>query len=190
MAPLLRPPRRAQRVRHLPDRRVRLDRFDQRRQEVFRAARGVLEPAHRRLPRSRIALRPHPAHARDLAALGLWVDPLDRRRGARGLVAEAVDADYHLVARVDRPLGAVGRLLDRTLLEAVLEGRERPAHRVDLVEVALGRPLQLGGEGLHEVRAAQRIRGLGDARLVGENLLGPEGQPHGILGRQGERLVP
>ena len=39
------------------------------------------------------------------------------------------------------------------------------------------RRLELVGEGLDEVRAAQRIGRLGDAGLVGEDLLGPEGQP-------------
>ena len=45
------------------------------------------------------------------------------------VVAEPVDADDDLVARLDRPLDAVGRLLDLALLEAALDRGERPAHR-------------------------------------------------------------
>ena len=105
------------------------------------------------------------------------------------VVAEAVDADDDLLARLDRPLDAVGRLLDLALLEAAVDGGERAAHRVDLVEVGPGRRLELVGQALDVVRAGERIGRLGHAGLVGQDLLGPQGQPGGLLGRQGERLV-
>src|SRR6185436_9137177 len=96
-------------------------------------------------------------YACDLAALRLRVDALDRRCGPRLLVAEPVHADHDLVSRVDRPLHAVRRLLDRSLLEAGLECAERATHRVDLVEVGLGGRLELVGQRLDEVPATLRF---------------------------------
>src|SRR5204862_3738294 len=117
-------PRGAEPVRDLADRRVGLDRLDERRQQVVRAPRGVLEPSNGGLPRRGIALRPDPPDTGDLAALGLGVDALDRR-GRDLLVAEPVDPDDDLLARVDRALLEVCRLLDRALLEAGLERAQR-----------------------------------------------------------------
>ena len=105
------------------------------------------------------------------------------------VVAEPVDPDDDLVARLDRPLDAVGRLLDLALLEAALDRRERAAHRLDLVEVRPGGGLELVGQALDVVGARQRVGRLGHAGLVGEDLLGPQRQPGGLLGRQGEGLV-
>lgn len=50
----------------------------------------------------------------------------------------------------------------------------------------------LGGvrEGFHEVRAAERVRDPGDAGLVGEDLLGAQGERRRLLAGQRERLVP
>ena len=90
---------------------------------------------------------------------------------------------------LDLALDAVGGLLDLALLEAALDGRERAAHRVDLVEVGRRGGLELVGQRLDEPGAGQRVRRLGDAGLVGDDLLGPEGEPGGLHRRQGERLV-
>jgi hypothetical protein len=78
------------------------------------------------------------------------------RAGGRGrLVAEAVDADDHLLAGSIAALDAVRGLLDLALLEAALDGGERAAHSVDLVEVGPGRRLELVRQRL-DVPAARR----------------------------------
>ena len=75
------------------------------------------------------------------------------------------------------------------LLVAALDGRDRPAEGVDLVELRPGRPLQLVRQRLDEVRAGQRVGRLGDPGLVGEDLLGPQRETGRLGRRQGERLV-
>ena len=47
----------------------------------------------------------------------------------------------------------------------------------------------LVGKRLDEVGAGERVDGVGDPRLVGEHLLGAQGDPRGALGGQGQRLV-
>ena len=77
-------------VADLADRRVGLDRLDDRRQQVVRAARGVLEPGERGRPGGRVALGADPPDALDLAPLALGIDPLERRPDLpRPVVAEA-----------------------------------------------------------------------------------------------------
>src|SRR3712207_7724177 len=49
--------------------------------------------------------------------------------------------------------------------------------------------LDLVGERLDEVRAGERVDRVGHAGLVREDLLGAQGDPRGVLGRQRERLV-
>ena len=139
-------------------------------------------------PRLGRALGPDRPDAVDLAPLPLRVDPVGRRRGGL-VVGEAVDADDDLVAAVDGPLDPVRRFLDLALLEASLDRRERAAHRLDLVEVGPGCRLELVREALDVVGAGQRVGGLGHARLVRQDLLRPQGQSGGLLGRQGEGLV-
>src|SRR6187551_1658240 len=81
-------------VADLADRRVGLDRLDQRRQQVLVALRRVLEPAERGRPGPAVTLRSNPSNPLDLAPLPLRVDLLElRRRCARRVVAVLVDAD-------------------------------------------------------------------------------------------------
>ncbi len=124
----------AEAVRDLTDRRVGPDGLDDRRQEVVHASSGIVEAGQRRRPGRRIPFGPDATNTLDLAPLPFRVDPLERRRHHR-LVPEPVDPDDDLVARVDGPLDAVGRLLDRPLLQPELEGPQRPAGGVDLGEV-------------------------------------------------------
>ena len=124
------------------------------------------------------------------AALGGRVDPLQGGlRGRAVLVHEPVDSHDDLVATLDGLLDPVRRLLDLALLEAALERRQRAAERLDLVEVGPRGALDLVGQALDEVRAGERVGRLGDPALVGQDLLGAQGQPGGLGGRQGEGLV-
>ena len=51
-----------------------------------------------------------------------------------------------------------------------------PPSSIDLVEPLARFGLELVGQRLNEVRAGQRIGGVGDAGLVGQDLLGAEGE--------------
>src|SRR5258705_12398472 len=95
-------PRDPQPVADLPDRGVGSHRGQDRGHQVALSPRGRLEAVHRAGPGLGRAFGTDPADALDLAALPVRVDPMKGRR--RDLVvAEAVDPDDDLVARLDRP---------------------------------------------------------------------------------------
>ena len=182
-------PRDPEPVADLADGRVDADRLEDRWHEVVVGPRGGLQPIHRGGPGVGRSFGTDPPNPLDLAALPVGVDPLERWRMDR-VVTEPVHADDDLVAVLDRPLDAIGRLLDLALLEPALDGGERSAHRLDLVEVGPRRRLELVRQALDVVGAGERVGRLGDAGLVGDDLLGPEGEAGGVLGRQREGLVP
>src|SRR5262249_21110133 len=77
--------------------------------------------------------------------------------------------------RCDPLLPAVGGLVALRLREPALDRSHRSAQRVDLDEVLLRSRLERVGQRLDEIRARERIDGVGDAGLVREDLLRPEG---------------
>ena len=109
--------------------------------------------------------------------------------GSAVLVDELVDPDHDLLAVVDGLGVGVGGLLDLLLHELGLDGVHRAAHAVDPLEVLPGRLLDLVGQRLDEPRAGQRVDGVGDPRLVADDLLGPQGDLGRLLGGQAEGLV-
>ena len=135
-----------------------------------------------------VALGPHPLDPVHLRPLQLGVDG-EHLGGLELLVDELVDADHDLLVGVDRLGEGVGGLLDLLLHVLGLDGVHRPAHGVDPLEVLPGVPLHLVGQRLDEPRAGQRVDGVGDARLVADDLLGPQGDLGGPLGGQAEGLV-
>ncbi len=60
---------------------------------------------------------------------------------------------------------------------------------MDLGEQALRFALQPVGERLDVIGAAERVDHLRDTRLVRDDLLGPQGQADGLLGRERQRFV-
>ena len=60
---------------------------------------------------------------------------------------------------------------------------------VEVGEQLLGLALHLVGQRLDEVRPAERVGDVGDVRLVGDHLLGAQGDARRLLGRQRHRLV-
>src|SRR5438093_9518798 len=170
-------PRDAQPVADFADRGIRIHGLDDGGQDVLGGPGAVLKPAERGAPGNSVTFGPDAPDALHLRSLGCRVDALDRRRADGAIVGEPVDPDDDLVASLDRLLGAVRRLLDLPLLEAALDGSQRPAHRLDLVEVVLRCSLELGRPALDEVRATERIGRLRYPALVRQDLLGPEGQP-------------
>ena len=100
-----------------------------------------------------------------------------------------VHADHHLLARVDLLLEAVGRIGDLHLGEPLVDRGRHPAHRVDLFDVLPGLLLHLVRQGLHEIGAGQGVDRVGDAGLLGDDLLRPERDLHGMIGGEAEDLV-
>src|ERR1035437_9523967 len=158
-------PDHAEPVADLPERRVGLDGLDHGRQQVLLSTGAFFEPGHGRCPGHRVSLRPNPAHALALAALAFGVDLLERRRGSF-LVAELVDAHYHLGAALHRPLDAVGRFLYLTLLVTRLDRGQGSPQRLDLGEILVRSLLEAVGERLDVVTPRPRIASLRDARLA------------------------
>ena len=66
---------------------------------------------------------------------------------------------------------------------------DRAAELVDALDQLPRAALDLGGQRLDVVGAGERVDGVGGARLVGDDLLGPERDLGGALGRERERLV-
>ena len=130
----------------------------------------------------------------DLRTLRRHADP--QRLGLRrGPFLEGVHADLDQLASLGAALFVEGRLRDPLCEPAVLDAAQHPfehrplAHRQDLGEQLLRLPLHLVGERFHEVRAAERVRHVRQAGLVGEHLLGAQRQGGGLLRRERQDLV-
>ena len=135
--------------------------------------------SHRGCPGRRVALGPHAPDAVDLVALRLRVDLAGSEASALPLVVEyALTPTTTCSPASIAALDPVGGLLDRALLEARLDGRQRAAESRRSRPGSRWRPAsRCVGERLDVVAARQRVRRLGHARLVGQDLLGPEREP-------------
>ena len=70
-----------------------------------------------------------------------------------------------------------------------LDGRHRSPEFVDHSQVVARALFDLVGERLDEVRASEWVNGVGDTRLVADDLLGAQRELGRTFGRQSERLV-
>jgi hypothetical protein len=102
---------------------------------------------------------------------------------------ETVDADDLALAGVDRSLDSVGGFRDLLLEPAGFDAGQRPAELLDPVELGAYSLLDLSGQCLDRIRAAQRIDHLGQPRLFEDHLLCPERQGCCLLRWNPERLV-
>src|SRR3954454_18261909 len=168
---------------------VRARRVEQVRHEVLALAGGRLAQARElALDAGAVAPRPDRRDALDLLALERGVDP-QRRDLPVVLVAVGVDADHPAPAGVDLGLELEARVGDLPLGEVLLDRFDHAAELVDAREVPVRLLLELVGQRLDEVRAAERVDGVRDAGLVGDDLLRAQRDPHRLLGRQRKRLV-
>src|SRR4030042_1918795 len=100
-----------------------------------------------------------------------------------------VDADDALFAGVHGLLIIIGGTGDLALNVSAADRFDGPAHLVNFLEI-LHRPVFYAvGEGLKEIRAGERVDGIGHAAFLGDDLLGPQGDPDRLLRGQGQRLV-
>src|SRR4051794_36243041 len=167
----------------------RARRVEQVRHEVLALAGGRLAQARElALDAGAVAPRPDRRDALDLLALERGVDP-QRRDLPVVLVAVGVDADDPAPAGVDLGLQLEARVGDLALREVLLDRVDHAAELVDPGEVLIRLPLELVGQRLDEVRAAERVDRVRHARLVGDDLLRAQRDAHRLLGRQRERLV-
>src|SRR5262249_26972953 len=109
----------------------------------------------------------------ELATLRLRIEPVQLDRLALGL-DESIHTDDHALAGLDLLLVAESGLLDLVLHEAAVDRLDRTAELVNALDELRGALLELARERLDEVRAAERIGGVGAAGLVREKLLGPQ----------------
>src|SRR5581483_587731 len=183
LAPLL-----AEHAADLADRAARTKRVPHRRKQVAVAARRLAHAVEARLRLAGVALGAHAGGARELAPLALRVErvQLDRRvLGDR----VAVDADDRPLAALDLLLPAERRLFDLRLHPPRLDGGDRAALSIHLLDQLERAPLELVGERLDVVRPAERVGRGGRPGLRLEDLLGAERDRRGVLGRERERLV-
>ena len=108
--------------------------------------------------------------ALDLAALGRGIDA-QRVLDLDVVLDVAVDADHDVLLGPVALVVAEGGLLDLALDEG--DRVDRAAELVDALDQLPGAALDLGGQRLDVVGAGERVDGVGGARLVGDDLLGP-----------------
>src|SRR5713101_1650658 len=175
-----------QRIADLAERHLRAHGVEDERDEVVAAARGPAHGLECSLRGSCVACAPEIIEALSHRRAHGGID-LEETGGWRLVHDKLVDPHHEARLRLDVLLVAVRRLLDFALHEA--DGADGAAEAVDLGDVGLGLLLDPARHRFHRVRASQRIRGVGGAGLVGEHLLGTEGEANGGLGGQGEGLV-
>ena len=113
-----------------------------------------------------------------------------QQRHAQGLIgSELVDADDDAPPLVNLALVAVGSVGNLLLEKPDLDGWNDPTQRLDPLKVVVGLTLHAIGERLDGVCPTERIDGVGDARFVGDDLLGAECDGDGVLAREGQRLI-
>ena len=176
------------RVTDLAGRRVRLDGVDDVGHEVLVAAGGLPERVQALLHVGVVPLLPDGGDVFLLAPFLLRGDLLDV--DLLFLVdLVLVDADDDPLLLLLFALALEGDVLDLPLHPLVLDGLAHPAAVVDLADDLEGLLLQFVGQALDVVTPSQRVDRVGGAGLVGEDLLGAQGRPDRLLGRDRQRLV-
>ena len=181
-------PELAERAADLADRAACAEGFADGRKEVAGAGGGLADEGEGARGVLGVAFG---AHAREAVALALLAGRIDAMElDARvGFLAELVDADDDLPVRLDGGLEAVGGFLDLALNKAGFDRGNSAAELVDAGD-QLGRTLlEIRGERLDVLGAAERVGRIGRAGLVHQDLLGAQRARRRVLARKRERLV-
>src|SRR3954447_1885759 len=171
---------------HLADRGVRLQGRADRLEQVAAAVGDRAQLFEPGLQLVVVAVLLEGRQPLDLLGLGFRVDAKDVDVVVR-LGDVLVDADDDVLTVLVALVVAPGRLLD--LRADVRDALDRAAQLLDLVDQLLGTRLDLVRQRFDEVRAGERVDRVGGAGLVGDDLLRPQRDPRGTLGRKRERLV-
>src|SRR2546425_2789327 len=175
-------------VADLAKRRFRSDRVEDERHRVRVPLAGLAQGVQRPLVFLRVPFLPNSLEAPQLPLERLlrhpeWLD--------LGLLVddEVVHPHDDPLLVLDLPLVPVCGVRDLLLEEPLPDRRDHPAERLDAVEVVVRLLLHPVREALEIVRATERVHRIRDAALVGEDLLGPEGDADGLFVRHLVRLV-
>src|SRR4051794_12844600 len=155
-------------------------------QQVVAPLRRVADLLQTLVDELLVALGLERLQALDLRVLGGRVDA-QGLGDLRVLLDVVVDADHDVLALLVALGIAPGRLLDLVLDE--VDRVHAAAELVDLGDQLARARLDLVGERLDEVRAGERVHGVGRAGLVSDDLLRAQRDLRGPLGGQRERLV-
>src|SRR5229473_4890239 len=134
--------------------RIRLDAGQQWRHQVVTGASGRLQLLETMRDARVVAPRPQRLEPAHLALLGLGTDPQGGDVAALAVLVGVHAHDDPFVG-LELALELEGGIGDLSLEEPVLDAAEHAALRIDLVEVTLRAALQLVGELLDEIGAAQ-----------------------------------
>lgn len=117
--------------------------------------------------------------------------PVDGEDGRPLLAAVqvVVDPDDDLSLLIDGALVIPARLRDLRLDPALLDRRDTPALLLDLLHVAARLRFELVRQVFDEVAARERVHGIGDTRLVRDDLLGAKGHALGLVRGQRQRFI-
>src|SRR5215510_7650905 len=175
-------------VGDLAQRHVVLDRVHEDGHHVLAAAAGLGELLEAPFYLGHVARGLEPTHALHLLALHAFIEteelywPLLRHH-------VLVHTHHHLAPAIVHELVSVRGVRDLLLRIAAVDGADDAAHVVDGLDVGHGPLFHLVSEALEEVRAAHGIDGERSARLLRDDLLGPERDGHHLFEGVGvERL--
>src|SRR5919106_2459564 len=178
----------AEGVRDLPERRPGPERLSHGVEEVLGAPGGLLDLLQGPVHGGVVPVPPQLAEALHLPPNLLLVQLLDLH-GLLGFRGEPVHPHHDPLPRFHSLLEAIRGLVDLVLDPPRVDRLDGAAHPLDLGQVLPGTRFDLGRQVLDEVRAPQRVDGVGHAGLVGDELLGAKGDPNRLLGGKGQRLV-
>ena len=183
-------PKLAQDAADLADRAAGAQRLAHRRQEVRVGLGDAAHLGERRVGRLARLAPPGRAPCARAGVARSRDRPGGARRAPSSSSANAVDADDDALARLDLAPGS-GTPTPRSRPGRTPARSPRPRRRARRsAAISSLRPLlELVRQRLDEVRAAERVRRVGRARLVREDLLRAQRDPRRALGRQRERLV-
>lgn len=176
----------AQRVHDLAQGRVGARRVQQMRHHVLCALRRSPQTVQRAFHRCRVPALAQGSQPRRLPRVALRVH-LQQGDAQRFVALEGVHAHDGALPGVHFALEAVRGVGDLLLEEAVFYTGQHAAQVVNPPEIGVGFFLQVVGESLQVEAASQRVHGVGDAGLVGDDLLRAQGDGHCLLRRQGRR---
>ena len=140
------------------------------------------------LHRPIVALSLHARKSLKLAALAVTVH-LEQRHSDGSCFGEVVHPDDDPALLLDLALIAGGAVGDLALEISVFDGGQHAPQGFNFAEHPIGVLFHPGGQGLDEIRAAKRINRVGHTTLVGDDLLGAQGNLNGTLAGQGQRFV-
>ena len=118
--------------------------------------------------------------------LGIYLEQIGGRRFFHGV---SVDPDIYALVGLYFFLKTIGAILNFFLDVAILYGLQGAAHGVNLFYVIINFSLNSISKSFHIVRARQRINGVSSAALLGDNLLGSEGNSYRLLSGKTQRFI-